>query len=242
MRSDGEGRSLRRRSGDYVDRRTGHLMHAEVIEGRVADALAALVAQRRDLDRKIAMQVDSLVKYGAGWPKIAAALGVTHQVFGMSGSDLRLSGAASPAPVHPGSIARMWGSTSVPRHHGSRPGIAHTRNKHLPPVGLELRAGCCPEPVDDGEGSVRYEIYGNVFKGARDDEGKLVPGGKPRDLPWTVIPPVVHAIRVLERLAGGIWLFPLKTSWNSSGSGPPRRTGDLLTPLGARRRIEAFIT
>lgn len=67
--------------------------------------------------------------------------------------------------------------------------------------GLELRVGCCPEPADDGEGSVRYEIYGNVFKGARDEDGKLVPGGKPRDLPWTVIPPVVHAIRVLERLA-----------------------------------------
>jgi hypothetical protein len=45
----------------------------------VTDKLAALVAERRDLDQKIAMQVDSLVRYGAGWPEIAAALGVTRQ-------------------------------------------------------------------------------------------------------------------------------------------------------------------
>ena len=54
-------------------------MHAEVIDGRVTDKLAALVAERRDLEQKIAMQVDSLVRYGAGWPEIAAALGVTRQ-------------------------------------------------------------------------------------------------------------------------------------------------------------------
>jgi len=54
-------------------------MHAEVIDGRVTDKLAELVAERRDLDQKIAMQVDSLVRYGAGWPEIAAALGVTRQ-------------------------------------------------------------------------------------------------------------------------------------------------------------------
>jgi hypothetical protein len=30
-------------------------------------------------------------------------------------------------------------------------------------------------------------------------DGRLVPGGKPRDLPWTVIPPVAHANQLATR-------------------------------------------
>jgi hypothetical protein len=75
---------------------------------------------------------------------------------------------------------------------GMRPGEA-----------LNLRVGCCPEPADDGDSSVRHEIRGNFYKGARGADGKIVPGGLPRQTQWTVILPVVHAIRVLERMAEG---------------------------------------
>ncbi|HXA61649.1 MAG TPA: hypothetical protein VNW94_21080 [Streptosporangiaceae bacterium] len=66
---------------------------------------------------------------------------------------------------------------------------------------LNLRVGCCPEPADDGQSSLRYEIPGSFFKGARDDDGRTVTDGLTRETPWTVILPVVRAIRVLERMA-----------------------------------------
>ncbi|MBF6302846.1 hypothetical protein IU459_35775 [Nocardia amamiensis] len=68
---------------------------------------------------------------------------------------------------------------------GMRPGEA-----------LELQVGCCPEP-DDTDTAHRYAIHGNYFKHARDADDRAVVGGLPRETPWTVIPPVVRAIRVL---------------------------------------------
>jgi integrase len=106
---------------------------------------------------------------------------------------------------------------------------------------LELQVGCCPDPPDDGSGVVRYEIFGNTFKGVRDEDGRSLPGGKARELPWTVIPPVVAAIRVLERIAEGRWLFPVNTSWNIAPS-PRQRSGELLTAGGANERIADFIS
>ena len=61
-----------------------------------------------------------------------------------------------------------------------------------------LRAGA--EPADDGTGSIRYELHGLFFKGARDPDGKPAPGGARREVPWTVVPPVADAVRVLERI------------------------------------------
>ncbi|MEU9840693.1 hypothetical protein AB0C69_15875 [Actinomadura sp. NPDC048032] len=112
---------------------------------------------------------------------------------------------------------------------------------------LALQVGCCPEPVpDDGGGTaVRYEIYGNVLKGVREEQGRRIPDGKPRDLPWTVIPPVVRAIRVLELITEGDALFPLKTTWTniSDLNERPRRkrTGLLLSAIAARQRVHRFI-
>lgn len=112
---------------------------------------------------------------------------------------------------------------------GMRPGEA-----------LNLQAGSCPEPEDNGSGSIRYEIHGNFYKGARDDDGKLVPGGIPRAVPWTVIPPVVHAIRVLEQMAEGQLLFPVKTPWAKPTLGNRKRPGEVLACRGANDRIAAF--
>jgi len=121
-------------------------------------------------------------------------------------------------------------------------GILHARNKCLPPVVLSLKTGCCPEPDPDGTAPARYAIYGNVLKGVRDEEGRCILDGKPGDLPWTVIPPVVRAIRVLERIAEGDDLFPAVTAWNNQTAynAARKRTGHLLTAAGARDRIRSF--
>lgn len=112
---------------------------------------------------------------------------------------------------------------------GMRPGEA-----------LELRVGCCPEPGTDGTGPSGYQLHGNYFKGARDSDGKHVVGGLPRDMPWTVIPPVVRAVRVLERMAEGPLLFPATTAWAAPTSGSRKRRGQALTCQGANSRIAAF--
>jgi hypothetical protein len=112
---------------------------------------------------------------------------------------------------------------------GMRPGEA-----------LNLRAGCCPEPADDGSSSVRHEIRGNFHKGARGEDGKIVPGGLPRETPWTVILPVVHAIRILERMTDGHLLCPVKTAWAKATPGNRKRPGEALHCQGAQHRIEAF--
>jgi hypothetical protein len=106
---------------------------------------------------------------------------------------------------------------------------------------LNLRAGCCPEPADDGHSSIRYEIHGNFFKGARDDDGKAVTGGLARQTPWTVILPVVRAIRVLEQMTEGVLLFPVRTPWAKATPGNRSRPGEALTCEGARHRIRALV-
>jgi hypothetical protein len=70
-----------------------------------------------------------------------------------------------------------------------------------PAEAFELEAGCCRVRQDTEDGPVRCELHGNFFKGARDSDGKLLPEGAPRTLPWTTIQPVAHAINVLERIA-----------------------------------------
>jgi hypothetical protein len=110
-----------------------------------------------------------------------------------------------------------------------------------PGEALELEVGCCPGPVDDGDGSLRYELHGLFFKGARDPDGKPAPGGARRDMPWTVVPPVADAIRMLERIVKGPLLFPTKPPWTIDTRGRRRRTGEALTCMGANARIASFI-
>jgi len=40
-----------------------------------------------------------------------------------------------------------------------------------PGEALELQVGCCPDPIDDGTGSIRYQLHGLFFKGARNPDG-----------------------------------------------------------------------
>ncbi|MFH8411302.1 integrase [Streptomyces sp. NPDC018019] len=82
-----------------------------------------------------------------------------------------------------------------------------------------LRSGCCPDPAPDKGGvprrhlirSQRQEsvpddaspshlIRGRHYKNVTDDDGNHVSAGEMREVPWVAITPVVHAIRVLERM------------------------------------------
>ncbi|WP_367429055.1 integrase [Streptomyces celluloflavus] len=66
---------------------------------------------------------------------------------------------------------------------------------------LGLRAGCCPDPDPDQQGTIGpHLIRGKQFKTAVDEHGNHQSAGTDRDVPWVAIPPVVEAIRVLERI------------------------------------------
>jgi hypothetical protein len=109
--------------------------------------------------------------------------------------------------------------------------------------GLSLQVGCSPAP-DTAEGeTVRAQIHGRFFKNARDQDGKHVADGLPRTIPWAVIPPVVRAVRVLERMSDGPDLFTPNPGWSWAANGGRRaRAGKVLTSEAANDRIQLFIT
>jgi hypothetical protein len=118
---------------------------------------------------------------------------------------------------------------------------------------LHLSTGCCPEPEDDGAGTLRYRLHGHHFKGVRNTDGTPAPDGAVRQ--WTVIPPVRTAIGILEQLTTG-YLFPLRPAWMDGAPRQPRRrrsapagtrgsrhrTGQVITSRAANWRIAEFIT
>jgi hypothetical protein len=64
-----------------------------------------------------------------------------------------------------------------------------------------LRSGCCPDPKPAADGTPRQHlIRSHHYKNVTDDDGNHLSAGEERDVPWVAITPVVHAIRVLERI------------------------------------------
>jgi hypothetical protein len=64
-----------------------------------------------------------------------------------------------------------------------------------------LRSGCCPEPEPTADGTRgRHLIRSHHYKNVTDDDGNHISAGEVRRVPWVAITPVVHAIRVLERM------------------------------------------
>lgn len=64
-----------------------------------------------------------------------------------------------------------------------------------------LRSGCCPDPEPAADGSEgRHLIHSHHYKNVTDDDGNHISAGEVRQVPWVAITPVVHAIRVLERI------------------------------------------
>ncbi|MFC9636322.1 integrase [Streptomyces mirabilis] len=64
-----------------------------------------------------------------------------------------------------------------------------------------LRSGCCPDPEPRHDGTPgRHLIRSRHYKNVTNDDGHHVSAGAYRKVPWVAIAPVVHAIRVLERI------------------------------------------
>ncbi len=100
---------------------------------------------------------------------------------------------------------------------------------------LGLETGCCPDPA-----SGRHLIYGRVFKNAADKDGNHHSAGHLREVPWVAIPPVVTAIRVLERLVpdGGLLFDAAAHTFHNTPTVPAAS----IRQNGLRGRIEAFAT
>ncbi|WP_222513801.1 integrase [Streptomyces sp. CBG9] len=98
---------------------------------------------------------------------------------------------------------------------------------------LGLQTGCCPDP-DGG----RHLIYGRVFKNAADEDGNHYSAGHLREVPWVAIPPVVTAIRVLERIVpdGGLLFDAAAHAFQNI----PVASAASIGQAGLRGRIEAF--
>lgn len=107
---------------------------------------------------------------------------------------------------------------------------------------LALKAGCCPDPAPDENGDLpQHMIYGHVYKTARDGDGNHLSAGVLREAPWVAIAPVVHAVRVLERIVpGDALLFDHRSHYLGKGT---VQSGDgSLRIATVRGRIEEFVT
>jgi hypothetical protein len=93
-------------------------------------------------------------------------------------------------------------ATTLMRHLGTAAMIICLYLTGMRPQEVQgLRSGCCPDPdsgPDDTAGP--HLIRGHHYKNVTDEDGNHLSAGEERELPWVAITPVVHAIRVLERI------------------------------------------
>jgi integrase len=102
-----------------------------------------------------------------------------------------------------------------------------------------LRSGCCPDPEPASDGTTgRHLIRGHHYKNVTDDDGNHISAGEQREVPWVAITPVVHAIRVLERIVP-----PGELLFSAAHHDLERGHGYLgaLKNTGLNRRIADFI-
>ncbi|MFD0076032.1 integrase [Streptomyces sp. NPDC127166] len=108
-----------------------------------------------------------------------------------------------------------------------------------------LRSGCCPDPEPAADGApgqalIRdlHLIRSHHYKNVRDKDGNHVSAGEVREIPWVAISPVVHAIRVLERIVPeGELLFSATHHDFLNRRGHP----GALKNEALNKRIESFI-
>ncbi|MFH8342470.1 integrase [Streptomyces sp. AM6-12] len=93
-------------------------------------------------------------------------------------------------------------SAELMRHLGTAAAIICLYLTGMRPQEVQgLREGCCPEPEPAADGAPRrHLIRSHHYKNVTDDEGSDISAGEERAVPWVAITPVVHAIRVLERM------------------------------------------
>lgn len=106
---------------------------------------------------------------------------------------------------------------------------------------LGLRSGCYPDPEPDVNGeSPQHMIYGHVYKTARDGDGNHLSAGVLREAPWVAIAPVVHAVRVLERVVpADALLFDHRAHYWGKGKMQKGNGSLRVSTLGDR--IEDFV-
>ncbi|UUU38011.1 site-specific integrase [Streptomyces sp. NBC_00162] len=103
-----------------------------------------------------------------------------------------------------------------------------------------LRSGCCPEPEAGTDGAHgRYLIRSRHYKNVTDSDGNLISAGEERQVPWVAISPVVHAIRVLERMVppGELLLSAARHDFMQQ-----RGHHGALKHQGLHTRIEDFVS
>lgn len=71
---------------------------------------------------------------------------------------------------------------------------------------LSLRRGCCTAMADRGGGIGGYEIRGRTYMSAV-SQGRAIPDGIERTVPWKAIKPVADAIAIMESLHDADLLF-----------------------------------
>ncbi|MGK5627971.1 hypothetical protein [Streptomyces sp. URMC 123] len=102
-----------------------------------------------------------------------------------------------------------------------------------------LRSGCCPEPQPTTDGAAtRHLIRSKHYKNVADGDGNHISAGEDREVPWVAITPVVHAIRVLERMVpdGELLLSARHHAFASQGGHHGALKGGSLND-----RIERFV-
>ncbi|MFH8379107.1 integrase [Streptomyces cyaneofuscatus] len=102
-----------------------------------------------------------------------------------------------------------------------------------------LRSGCCPDPEPAADGAeARHLIRSHHYKNVTDDDGNHISAGEVRKVPWVAITPVVHAIRVLERMVpeGELLLGAAHHGFRCGNSNAGALKSDTLT-----LRIESFV-
>ncbi|MER6126864.1 integrase [Streptomyces sp. NPDC001795] len=118
-----------------------------------------------------------------------------------------------PCPLHAPVTGRIDGrpwrehmdyreTATLMRHLGTAAMIVCLYLTGMRPQEIQgLRSGCCPDPDPAPDGTPRrHLIRSHHYKNVTDDDGHHVSGGEEREVPWVAITPVVHAIRVLERM------------------------------------------
>lgn len=105
---------------------------------------------------------------------------------------------------------------------------------------LGMRSGCCPDPEPGPGGAARrHLIRSHHYKTVTNDDGYHVSAGEERDAPWVAIPPVVNAIRMLERMVPPGRLLFESALHNFVGTGGQQHGALKLNTM--RERIEVFV-
>jgi hypothetical protein len=133
-------------------------------------------------------------------------------------------------------------ATTLMQHLGTAAAIVIVYLTGMRPQEVQaLRSGCCPDPGPTANGTPgRHLIRSHHFKNVLDEDGNHASAGEEREVPWVAITPVVHAIRVLERMVpeGELLLSAAHHDVHRHGG---RQHQGAMRGHTLNRRIESFV-